>query len=330
MLSTKAVCTIDEIPREWVFQYYLKLGDFHGKNILISSIFTNDSNPSMHIYKNERGVYVFKDFSSGKSGDPIDLVYHMFKLSSLKDAMTKITYDYSQWVLNKEKTSPGVCKCSIIKYKDSYKVESFQIRNWNINDEKFWMTFKINSKLLEKYNVRPLSSYSLVSNEDPNKGFTVKREYIYGYFKNNDDLFKIYNPFIKEMKFIKVCDYIQGVEQLEGKDDLIIVSSLKDLMCMKKMFNQFDYIAPDSENSLLKPILINSMKYSYKHTAVLFDNDQAGIRCMDTYNNLYSVPSILLPMSKDVSDSIRDYGIRKVKSALIPIFNNLFGYDIQL
>lgn len=328
MLSTKAIHTIDEIPREWIFQYYLKLDNFNGKNVLISSVFTNDSNPSMHIYKNERGLYVFKDFSSGKSGDGVDLVYHIFKLSSLREAIFKITYDYSQWVLNKEKVSPGICKCSIVKYKESYKVESYQVRKWNTNDEKFWMSFKINSKLLEEFNVRPLSSYSVVSNQVPDKGFTINREFVYGYFKNNGDLYKIYNPFIKEMKFLKVLDYTQGMEQLRNKETLLFVSSLKDLMCLRKMFDQFDYLAPDSENSLLKPVLINSLKYSYKNLGVLFDNDDAGYRCMKMYNNLYSIPSIVLPLSKDVSDSVKDHGFKKVKNSLIPSINSLFNYEL--
>jgi hypothetical protein len=33
----------------------------------------------------------------------------------------------------------------------------------------------------------------------------------------------------------------------------------------------------------------------------------------------YGIKSALLPLSKDLSDSIRDYGIRKVQEVLTPI-----------
>lgn len=51
----------------------------------------------------------------------------------------------------------------------------------------------------------------------------------------------------------------------------------------------------------------------------MFDNDQAGIKAMETYKDKYGIKGALLPLSKDLSDSGRDHGILKVKEVLTPI-----------
>ncbi len=52
---------------------------------------------------------------------------------------------------------------------------------------------------------------------------------------------------------------------------------------------------------------------------MLFDNDQPGIDAMKKYQDKYSLPPIHLSMSKDLSDSVRDHGIHKVKEILTPL-----------
>jgi len=55
---------------------------------------------------------------------------------------------------------------------------------------------------------------------------------------------------------------------------------------------------------------------------VLFDNDDAGIKAMQTYKEKYPFIEIaLLPMSKDVSDSIKDSGAKEVRNRLVPILD---------
>jgi DNA primase len=53
----------------------------------------------------------------------------------------------------------------------------------------------------------------------------------------------------------------------------------------------------------------------------MFDNDEAGIRAMQKYRETYNVSPILLDMSKDLSDSIRDHGAKEVRNRLVPMIN---------
>ena len=67
---------------------------------------------------------------------------------------------------------------------------------------------------------------------------------------------------------------------------------------------------------------MNEYLKKYKNIIVLFDYDDAGIKAMERYKELYpSVLTAVLPMSKDPSDSIRDFGAKEVYNRLVPILN---------
>jgi hypothetical protein len=84
-------------------------------------------------------------------------------------------------------------------------------------------------------------------------------------------------------------------------------------------YEEAESIAPDSENTLILPHVINSLKLKYKGITTLFDNDPAGINAMAQYEKAYGIKGTLLPLSKDLSDSGRDNGLLKVKQVLTPI-----------
>jgi DNA primase len=88
---------------------------------------------------------------------------------------------------------------------------------------------------------------------------------------------------------------------------------------MKLGYNEAEAVAPDSENTVIAEHVISAYKLKYKNICIMFDNDEAGINAMKNYEMKYDIKSALLPLSKDLSDSIRDYGIRKVQEVLTPI-----------
>jgi DNA primase len=52
----------------------------------------------------------------------------------------------------------------------------------------------------------------------------------------------------------------------------------------------------------------------------MFDFDEAGVEAMKKYKEKYPFIEItVLPMSKDVSDSIKDSGAKEVRTRLVPI-----------
>ena len=127
----------------------------------------------------------------------------------------------------------------------------------------------------------------------------------------------MYQPGQKNKKFIKVKDYVQGSDQLTGSNILIICSSLKDVLSLKAMnFKGIDAIAPDSENSLLPKEYMHDMMTRYKRIFTLFDDDIAGMKSMKKYQEMYGIPYLHLQMSKDLSDSVRDYGLKNVQIVL--------------
>lgn len=321
MLSTKSIITsITDVPREWVFEYYLNLTEkLTGQDVKIKSAFNPvDKNPSMYIFLSNSTVYRYKDFSSGKTGDALDLVQELFKLSTRGETAHKIMQDYGKFILTHDEDYSA----RDFKKKAKYQVVDFTERAWTNIDEKFWTKFHIGSKLLEFYKVAPLLNYTIKKEEDDQvKEITIKSNNSYGYFRKDGTLYKIYHPYVKDYKFIKVKDYIQGSDQLTMTVPyLIICSSLKDIMAFTKLgYKNAEAIAPDSENILIPEHMISAYKHKYKGICTLFDNDAPGIESMKKYKNKYDIPQVILEMSKDLSDSIKDHGIIKVKQTLTPL-----------
>lgn len=320
MIRTKTLISeLIEVPREWVFEFYLKLPDkLTGQTLMILSPFNpKDKRPSFSIFVGNTNNYMFRDFSTNISGDSLNLVQRLFNLSTRGETAHKIVRDYNEWLLvnNNDYASRE------FKIEKKYKVTSFDKIGWTKLDEKYWTQFYIGSKLLEKYNVAPLSSYTMCR-EDEQTGITISgRAYIYGFFREDGTLYKIYQPLVKDSKFIKVRDYIQGTDQLTMKTKyLVICSSLKDVMAFMKLgYKEAEAVAPDSENTLIGEHVISAYKLKYKSICIMFDNDEAGINAMKNYEMKYGIKSVLLSLSKDLSDSIRDHGIRKVQEVLTPI-----------
>lgn len=285
--------------------------------MILSPFNPKDKRPSFNLFVAKTNHYMFKDFSTNISGDSIALVQNLFNLTTRGETAHKIVNDYNEWLLiNKDDYS-----LREFKIQKKYKVIDFVKTNWTTLDQKYWTQFSIGSKILEKYNVFPLSSYTMKKEDDDRVLTITGRYYIYGFFREDGTLYKIYQPMMKDNKFIKVRDYIQGTDQLTMKTKyLVICSSLKDVMAFMKLgYKEAEAVAPDSENTLIPQHVMNSYKLKYKNICTLFDNDDAGINAMKNYKEKHGINYALLPMSKDLSDSIRDHGVRKVQEVLTPI-----------
>jgi hypothetical protein len=320
MISTRAIISdLNDVPREWVFEYYLKLTErLCGQSLKIKSVFNiSEKTPSLCIYLDARGIYKFKDFSSGNGGDGLNLVMYLFNLDNRGAASFKVLDDYNTYISNNTYTP--------IDYKpqSKYTVSDYEIRHWTTLDQQYWKSFKLSSSILEQHNVYPLSFYTMDKQENGIilDSLTIKTNFIYGYFKEDGTLYKIYTPKNKDNKFIKVGDYIQGYEQLKYDCKyLIITSSLKDLMCFKRLgITGIETIAPDSENSVIPENFMRPLIDKYQKVIVLFDNDEPGIKSAGKYKSKYGFENINLDLSKDLSDSVKDHGVDKVREVLFPL-----------
>lgn len=324
MFTTKdTVHDISDVPAPWIFEHFCRLGKkLNGTDVMIKSIFNDrERTPSMSIYYNTfKNSYRYKDFSTGKGGDAIDLVRELTGLSYHKTC-GMIVERYSEFVLHNK------CGYDFQKTAETtrYRIDGHGPRPWNTHDQAYWTQFNIGTRLLDEYGVRPLEYYVFRrDNNGQEERVVIRNNYLYGYFRRDGTLYKIYQPKTRDKKFIKLpSDYIQGTEQLKNHRYLVITSSLKDIMAIRSLRIPVDLVAPDSENTLIRPETMKKYIADYQKVIVLFDYDDAGIEAMKRYRELYpAIATCVLTMSKDPADSIRDFGPREVFRRLVPALNN--------
>jgi len=316
MLSTKnLVLSINDVPSYWVFQHYLGLKEeLTGQRLRITSIWNpNERTPSMFLYvdKNKR-EYFYKDFSTGKQGNKVSIVSELFNIPYY-EAENKIIEDYNGNSLNRFKYD--------LKVYPKFELDRVEYRNWEQRDFDFWHPFRINRSMLDEYNVKPIAYYILKKEEDSGcKTLKIEDPHSYGYLDKYGNPYKIYLPFNKGLKFYIVKDYLQGLDQLEYKNPyMIICSSLKDAMTLKGFGYNVEVVAPSSENSLIKPYFIEHFKNKYKNVITLFDNDDAGYKSIERYKQTYGINGTALPISKDISDAVKEFGFEHVHEHLRPL-----------
>ncbi len=322
MLSTKYLLqNCKGVPDTWIFEYYCKLDEkLEGQELKIKSVFNpKEKTPSMCIYVFDKtNKYCFKDFSTGHGGSGITLVQKLYRLTS-DQACAKIIEDYNNYILLNNGTAHKITE---FKIRSKFKVTSHKTRDWSVRDKKFWSEFNISSSLLNHYNIKPLSSYTMTKTEDGElKSLEIKGLMIYGYFTKEDILYKIYQPKVKEHKFIKIENYLQGSDQLSNAKFLIIASSLKDAMVIKSLGLKCDFIIPDSENTIIKESTIDTFKTMYSKILTLFDNDDAGIAAMKRYKELYNIDFVYFNLEKDVADAVKMHGVDVVRNKLVPLID---------
>jgi hypothetical protein len=302
-----------DIPSQWIFKHFLNLDvDLVGQSITIKSPFNpNDKNPSFYLkYNDNFQQYFFIDYNRKIEGNAETFIKLLFNVS-VNEANSIIREAYNK----SDDTKVYNCETQIESRKT--KIIDYKLGYWTNKNYNFWLKFGINKFILDYYNVKPLSEFVI---QNINGVFTIKREILYGYFNKYGMLYKIYIP-DSDFKFYYVQDFISGTCQLTYKTDyLLIMSSLKDMMSFKSLnIGNIECVAPNSETSFIRLGYINAYKVHYKKIGVLFDNDLAGINGSKSYKNYYNIEYLNLPLSKDVSDSVRDYGIEKVKEIIIPI-----------
>jgi DNA primase len=93
-------------------------------------------------------------------------------------------------------------------------------------------------------------------------------------------------------------------------------------MCLKGFGYNIEVIAPNSENTLIKPYIIKNLQSKYKKIITLFDNDEAGKKAIERYASAYNIQGCCLTICKDISDAVQKHGFDMVHSELKPILKN--------
>jgi hypothetical protein len=333
MFSSNYVYNVNDIPTTWILETYLDLPyKLSGQSIKIKSLFNAaDKDPSMVFYWRDK--YVFKDFSSGKSGGTIDAMMGLFKMN-FQNTANKIINDYKIYL---DKGNSADIEISVEPF--HWTGTGIKVRSWNTMDVKFWWKqHNAGSDLLTQYNIKPIETYTLnkvLKSGDVVESYQIgPAQLIYGYFKNDGTLYKIYRPKLKKGKFISLDNnYIQGLEQLSGEvDTLVIAASMKDLLVLKSLKLKIDILAPPSENTLLSEGLMEDLKERYDNIVALLDPDEAGKKAMEKYKEQHGVGICYIPYKDDgdISEVMKLEGKSETLMKVVPALSRAIEkYKLQ-
>lgn len=305
-----------------VFRHYLPVPFRIGKKFL--NPLYKDTKASCNVYYDRRhSVYKMKDFGNEEySGDCFELVGTMTGLScrNAKDfveIMRIIDHDLHLGLAdgyeNCVDTSSVQVVCPPTPEQVIKKIRPYNIvpRAFNETDRIFWSKSRITEHTLNKYNVRPLHSFSSVNQEGKSYTLTeTAQEPMYGYV--GDKYIKIYRP-RSEMRFLYAGDlgdnYCFGLDQLSAKGDLLFITGgEKDVMSLAA--NGFHAICFNSETTLIPTSVLMLLSYRFKHIILLYDMDKTGLEVSAKRQEElkpFALKRLLLPLSgtkeeKDVTD----------------------------
>lgn len=304
---------VGDIPDVWIYKYYAdKFGKpinqpFDGRQIRIRSFTNRDTTPSLFIYLGKGDRYYWKDHSSQNGGDAIDFVKHLLS-KTYTVAVQQIIKDFDEFIESGKNLSDY----------DNAKIEVVNIeynaikRAWDFNDLNFWAEWKITAHTVRRYNVEPLRNFIITKNGIANNIYSSA----WGFYSKVEGLYQIYQPNNTNCKYINTKkDYLIGSDQLLYMNNTcIIVSGLKDLMALESIGLNIETVAPKSENTLLHHDKIEKLKSQYDHVITMFDNDEPGIRAMETYKRIYNIPYIHVHLEQDLAKNNKRYDIDFLKN----------------
>lgn len=333
VINISKIPTANDIPKNWIYKHYLELKEpLDGRRIRLKSVFNNEKSASMFLYVNN-GSYAWKDFSSGLSGgSPYTLLKYLKKQETgknitLKEIIQEVKEVYHNWT---EKHGEYIDEELNVEHYAFTTKALYETREWEHYDEQYWQNFYISKESLELYNVKPLKSYTLF--RENSDGVIIKMflkfstYYSYGYFNSLNELLKIYNPYEVDVKHILLKTDILGSDQLKfEKNNLIICSSLKDLLAMVSFELDCEYVCPIAEKVVIDVETIKFYKKMYKKVFTLFDNDRTGIQAMMLYKQLYDIDFIYIPNYKDIAEFCEHEDYHDVQRQLIPKIDKILN-----
>lgn len=274
----------------------------------------NERKPSTYVYYNiESKKYLFKDFSSGKGGGPVEYV----ALKHYDGNKNKAKQHIADIILN-HKVHISESKTKIVDiFKRKIETKSAFIET---KENYFTRKFGILPDKLSKYGILWCVKFVI-----DNVAYQEKHAYLYVNHRLRP--MQIYRAYKKENKHINLTTGYEYHYINNKSSKLIICGSIKDGIVASHIFDDTcDVICLLNENytPLSKKHLLNAKKNiiinKYKKVYLLFDNDATGKSSADTIksNHPYiDVPdyTTLYGGYKDISDFV-EQNISKSKTEL--------------
>ena len=299
-----------------------------GGSKLIESPLRADSLPTFGLFvHNEKDIIMFKDFAY-ESGDVFKFVrlfagYNdKINLRTQMDVVNYINKKLGLGLYGQHVSDKIYRNTTKINIKTSRNIR-FKSRKFTRFDLQYWKSYYITEEVLKYFNVR---SVELLFDENDNiiKSFG-RSELCFAYVIKNK--VKLYQPLeFNGYKWRNTCPshYIQGWKQRRKKKKLIITKSLKDIMVFFIILgNDYDIIAPHSENYNFTQDIVDKINAEYDVVIVIYDFDRAGVNGSNKLKKLYNwkpkfidtkrvmINGKLKVIDKDISDLAKNKGIIK-------------------
>lgn len=312
----KIVRIVDEIS---IYSYYA--GKKMELNKPTRSPLRSDQNPSFSLFKGRSGRVMYKDFSTGESGDVIKFVQESEGLR-YNEALDKI---WSDLISNGAGVKPRP-KFEVVANPPKKEI-TIKRKYFTKTDDEYWEQYGIDRELLHEYNVTPISNFWVNDNLSRFRYSNDCPMYAYKIFTK----FKIYRPLstVKADKWRTNCTAydIQGFQQLpESGDLLIITKSLKDVMVLKNF--GYTAIATQGETANIPRAIFEHLSLRFDKIVMFYDNDHAGIEGAKKLSEKFNINYVYIPKHyldiygiKDISDFRKEMGVEKTKELLKQLFD---------
>ena len=223
---------LSKFSEETIFCHYLGINSISKK--LIRNTTRDDKNPTCGFYRNGSGTLILHDFATGEYFNCFSYVMKAYHCDYHK-ALDIIASDFGL-IHYDNKPVPTIRHVPTFKGEEN-KITYIQIEmgKFDEQDLKWWGSFGITEKTLNKFRVFPCKSVFLNGNLVSQR---AQHNLIYGYYfgkKDGIEQWRIYFPKRKEMRFMGnvPTKTIQGYKQLPKKGKLLVITkSMKDVMLL--------------------------------------------------------------------------------------------------
>lgn len=297
------------LSQEQIMEYYLGVPITFGRKIC--SPLRKDNTPTCGFKYAPSGDLYFRDFSGHFAGNAFNIVQYIYQCTfnealeiiakdfGLRDGDTKVKrVEYNYEKIKEEQQGPAEIQV--------------RIRKWNMQDKEYWSSFGISKDTLQKYNVFPVDVVWL-NGKIVYSDSATDPAYAYRFDAN---VYKIYYPMRRKMRFISNTNVVQGLKQLPSTGKFVVLTkSLKDVMCLDEF--GIPAVALQSESAYPEEQFIKDLKDRFGKVFTFYDFDYAGIKMAAEIHRRYDIDAIFLTngkfntvdyQAKDWTDFVKAHG----------------------
>lgn len=330
--------------QERIFYHYYPNCVLNGK--AISSPFRKDNHPSFSI-KLLRKWYIWKDWSTGESGNCFDFVakYHGLNTKTnfnliLNKICTDLGYQYllnnNSDVIKQLVNLNENMKQNILDIYDKLECDDkvnikFKKKLFNQDEIQYWKSQGLlNESSLKYLHIYSVSEAHMVINKyvktiynyssykSINRDENVKKLFYCFAYNYDNKYLKLYRPYHFDKWKSTVPAKMVCLKTIFNNDTLIITKAKKEQLHLfdiqSHMIDKYDILPLNNETSFIE-WYYHKIKHNYKRIILWLDNDNAGQKSMNKWKNMYDLEIFYTNKFKNITDMYsHEYQINKINA----------------